>query len=160
MRLALYQTEIAQNVGTMLRLAACFGVPVDVIEPVGFPWDDKRFRRAGMDYLDLVSVTKHVSFEAFWAQKTGRVVLLDVKATTPYTEFSYQPSDVLMVGREADGVPDAVFHLCEEVVRIPMRPETRSLNVALSAAIGLSHALWSLQQQMGQHRSPGVNATV
>lgn len=141
MRLALYHTEIAQNAGTMLRLAACLGVSVDVIEPLGFPWSDKRFRRAGMDYLDWVSVTRHKSFEEFWTQKQGRVVLLDVKATISPSHFAFHSTDILMVGRESDGVPDDVFAQCEACVRIPMVPQARSLNVALSAAIGLSEAL-------------------
>lgn len=147
MRLALYQTEMAPNVGTLLRLAACFGVPVDVIEPVGFPWDDKRLRRAGMDYLDRVDLTKHRSFEAFWQQKSGRVVLLDVKASRAYTDIDTQPTDIFMVGRESDGVPDSLFARCEVSVRIPMVPQVRSLNVALSAAIVLSHAAHVLRQQ-------------
>lgn len=141
MRLALYHTEIAPNAGTMLRLAACLGVPVDVIEPLGFPWDNKRFRRAGMDYLDWVSVTRHKSFDTFWAQKQGRVVLLDVKATVSPAQFAFNPSDILMVGRESDGVPDDVFERCEACIRIPMVPQARSLNVALSAAMGLAEAL-------------------
>lgn len=144
MRLALYHTEIAPNAGTMLRLAACLGVSVDVIEPLGFPWNDKRMRRAGMDYLDWVSVTRHKSFEDFWGQKQGRVVLLDVKATVPLMQFTFEPDDILMVGRESDGVPDDVFELCDARVRIPMVPGARSLNVALSAAIGLSEALRQL----------------
>lgn len=146
MRLALYQTEIAQNVGTILRLAACLGVPVDVIEPVGFPWDDRRFRRAGMDYLDFVAVTKHRSFEAFWQQKCGRVVLLDVKATQSYASVQLLPTDIFLLGRESDGVPDDIFYRCEVQVRIPMVPQVRSLNVALSAAIVLSHAVNVLQE--------------
>lgn len=141
MRLALYHTEIAPNAGAMLRLAACLGVPVDIIEPLSFPWEDKRMRRAGMDYLDWVSVTRHKSFEEFWAQKVGRVVLLDVKAKIFHTQFTYQPTDILMVGRESDGVPDEVFERCEACIRIPMVPQARSLNVALSAAIGLTEAL-------------------
>lgn len=143
MRLALYQTEIAQNVGTLLRLAACLAVSVDVIEPLGFPWDDKRLRRAGMDYMQHVHVTWHASFEEFWKKKAGRVVLLDVKASQSYAQFTYEPDDILMVGRESDGVPDDVFARCEACVRIPMVPGVRSLNVALSAAIGLS---WATQQ--------------
>lgn len=141
MRLALYQTEIAQNVGTMLRLGACLGIPVDIIEPLGFPWDNQRMRRSGMDYLDWVNVTRHKSFEKFLKQKKGRLVLLDVKARMIYTQFQYDPSDIIMVGKESSGVPNEVFQQCEACIRIPMVPLARSLNVALSASIGLSEAL-------------------
>ncbi|MDR1208128.1 MAG: tRNA (cytidine(34)-2'-O)-methyltransferase, partial [Holosporales bacterium] len=121
MRLALYQTEIAQNLGTMLRLGACLGVPVDVIEPLGFPWDDARMRRAGMDYIDLVNVTRHCSFDEFWekrisnatpGQSTARIILLDTRAETLYTDVAYAPTDIIMVGRESCGVPAEVRKAC------------------------------------------------
>ncbi|MDR1907899.1 MAG: tRNA methyltransferase [Holosporales bacterium] len=183
MRLALYQTEIAQNLGTMLRLGACLGVSVDVIEPIGFPWDDKRMQRAGMDYIDLVNVTRHKSFDDFISaidasrssvkksrffvkksdfsekksnfstdtdvndsnaknmQEISRLILLDVKAEASYTNVEYKPTDIIMVGRESCGVPKDVYDACDMQVRIPMVQGARSLNVALSAAIGLSEAL-------------------
>jgi tRNA (cytidine/uridine-2'-O-)-methyltransferase len=141
MRLALYQTEIAQNVGTMIRLAACFGVAVDIIEPTGFPWNNSKMRRAGMDYIDLVKITKHKSFEDFRQEVRGRLILLDTKASTLYTDVLYQPTDTLMVGRESCGVPKEVFAKTDLVVKIPMERNVRSLNVALAAAIGLSEAI-------------------
>jgi tRNA (cytidine/uridine-2'-O-)-methyltransferase len=141
MRLALYQAEIAQNVGTIIRLAACFGVAVDIIEPTGFPWNNKKMRRAGMDYLDLVEITKHKSFEDFRQKVQERLILLDTKASTLYTDVLYQTSDVLMVGRESCGVPEEVFAEADLVVKIPMEQNVRSLNVALAAAIGLSEAM-------------------
>jgi tRNA (cytidine/uridine-2'-O-)-methyltransferase len=131
--------------GAMLRLSACFGVDVDVIEPTGFPMDDKRMRRAGMDYIDLVRMTAHASFDAFiaarGAQPSGRLILLDVRGRVPYTAVQYAEDDTIMVGRESDGVPAHVYEACDLQAFIPMRSGARSLNVALSAAIGLSEAL-------------------
>jgi tRNA (cytidine/uridine-2'-O-)-methyltransferase len=156
MRLALYQTEIAQNLGTMLRLGACLGVSIDVIEPLGFPWNDARMRRAGMDYVDLANVTRHRSFNDFWQNivaprkeaaieavqnQTSRVILLDTRADLPYTEVQYAPTDIIMVGRESCGVPKEVFEICNMRVRIPMLQGARSLNVAISAAICVSEAI-------------------
>lgn len=140
MRLALYQLEIAQNVGTLMRLGACLNIPLDIIEPLGFPWNDVKMRRAGMDYIDLSNVTRYSSFDEFWRQKQARVVLLDVKASCSFLEFQYQPDDIIMVGQESSGVPDSIFEQCE-TVKIPMVKGTRSLNVAISAAIGVSEAL-------------------
>jgi tRNA (cytidine/uridine-2'-O-)-methyltransferase len=141
MRLALYQLEIAQNVGTLLRLAACLGIPVDIIEPLGFPWDSRKLQRAGLDYAATVPIHKYAHFEDFHRQKTGRVVLLDTKASLSFLDFPYKKSDILLVGRESCGVPDSVFLRCESTVKIPMIPGMRSLNVAVAAAIGLSEAL-------------------
>jgi tRNA (cytidine/uridine-2'-O-)-methyltransferase len=150
MILALYQTEIAQNLGTMLRLGACLGVPVDVIEPLGFPWDDARMRRAGMDYIDFANVTRHRSFNDFWqnriqcvapGESSPRVILLDTHAETFYTRVAYAPSDIIMVGRESCGVPRDVRKACHVCARIPMIEGARSLNVAMAAAIGLSEGI-------------------
>ncbi|MDR0631319.1 MAG: tRNA methyltransferase [Holosporales bacterium] len=163
MILALYQTEIAQNAGTMLRLGACLGVVVDVIEPLGFPWNDARMRRAGMDYIDLANVRRFSSFEEFWERRvlkgspnqlgdklSHRVVLLDTHAEMPYTDLAYRPSDIIMVGRESCGVPAYVREACHVCVRIPMVDGTRSLNVAVSAGIGLSEGLRQVNAQNGR----------
>jgi tRNA (cytidine/uridine-2'-O-)-methyltransferase len=143
MRLALYQPDIPQNTGSMLRLAACFGVAVDLIEPCGFVWSDRRLRRAGMDYLAGVSLTRHESWTAFRAEEPtrGRLVLLTTHGETPYTEFRFLASDTLVVGRESAGVPAEVHDAAAARLVIPMAGGARSLNVALAAAIVLSEAL-------------------
>ena len=142
MRLALYQPDIPQNTGTILRLAACLGVPVDVIEPAGFPWSDSKLRRAGMDYRDLAQVTRHVSWNAFRAGRgTGRLVLLTTRAESSPYDFAFAPDDTLLLGRESAGVPDDVHELSEARLRIPMVAEARSLNVAVAAALVLGEAL-------------------
>lgn len=141
MRLALYEPDIPQNTGTLLRLAACFNIPVDLIEPCGFIYEEKRMRRAGMDYLELVNVTRHESWEAFLENHQGRIVLLTTKTDMPYVDFNFDESDILMLGRESAGVPDEVHHAVEARVRIPMRPEARSINVAVAGAIVLGEAL-------------------
>ncbi len=146
MRLALYEPDIPPNVGTMLRLSACLGVAVDIIEPCGFPLDDRRLRRAGMDYLDHVLLTRHASFAAFLeahgcAEPPGRLVLLTTQGDLDYRAFRFAPSDCLMVGRESAGAPPAVHEAAFARLRIPMRAGLRSLNVALACAIVLSEAL-------------------
>jgi len=146
MRLALYQPDIPPNVGTILRLAACLGAGVDVIEPCGFPLDDRRLRRAAMDYLAQADVTRHASFEAFCrsreaAPERGRLVLLTTQGDTDYRTFQYGDTDTLMLGRESAGVPKAVHGIADARVRIPLRGGLRSINVALAAAIVLSEAL-------------------
>lgn len=141
MRLALYQPDIPQNTGTMLRLAACLGVAVDLIEPCGFIWNDRRLRRAGMDYLEGVDLTRHESWSAFCAGRApGRLVLLTTAGAVAYTDFAFRPSDVLLVGRESAGVPAAVHAAAEARVVIPMAPGARALNVALAAAMALGEA--------------------
>jgi tRNA (cytidine/uridine-2'-O-)-methyltransferase len=141
MRLALYQPDIAQNAGAMLRLAACLAVPVDLIEPCGFVMGDARLRRAGMDYLDHVVLVRHISWAAFRGTVPGRLILLTTRASIAYTEPAYRPADTLMVGRESAGVPDAVHQAADLRVRVPMRRGLRSLNVALAAAMVLGEAL-------------------
>ena len=147
MRLALYQPDIPQNTGAMLRLAAGLGVGVDLIEPCGFVWSDRRLRRAGMDYLEGVSLTRHRSWPEFRAAaRTGRLVLLTTAGDSSYAEFAFNPSDILLVGRESAGVPAEVHAAAEARIVIPMHGATRSLNVALAAAIVLAEAL----RQTGQ----------
>jgi tRNA (cytidine/uridine-2'-O-)-methyltransferase len=148
MRLALYQPDIPPNTGTILRLGACLGVPVDIIEPCGFPFSDKALRRAGMDYLDQVAMTRHLSWEDFLAAQRGlgRIVLLTTHAQQSYADFAFGPDDVLLLGRESAGVPDTVHRSVDASVRIPMAPCVRSLNVAIAAAMVLGEAL----RQTGQ----------
>ena len=141
MRLALYQPDIAQNAGTLLRLGACLGVSVDIIEPCGFVLDDRHFRRAGMDYLDIADITRHSSWEDFYAGRKGRIILLSTKASVPYTDFKFEPTDILLLGRESAGVPDSVHNAADARVLIPMKNNARSLNVAIAGAIVLSEAL-------------------
>jgi tRNA (cytidine/uridine-2'-O-)-methyltransferase len=142
MRIALYQPDIPQNTGTILRLAACFGVPVDIIEPAGFPWDDAKLRRAGMDYRELAAIARHVSWTAFHAARgPGRLVLLTTKARSSPYDFAFAPDDTLLLGRESAGVPDDVHDACDARLRIPMVAGVRSLNVAVAAALALGEAL-------------------
>ena len=141
MRLALYQPDIAQNVGTMLRLAACLGVPVDIIEPCGFPFGPRALRRSGMDYLEHADYTAHAGWEAFLDAGPGRLVLLTTRAGTAYTAFRFAPGDVLLLGRESAGVPDDVRERADATVAIPMAPGLRSLNVAVAAGMVLGEAL-------------------
>lgn len=142
--LALYQPDIPQNAGTMLRLCACLGVEAAIVEPASFPVSDRAFRRAGMDYLDRIAITRHVSFAAFedWRRGRGRrLVLLSTRAALPYAEFAFDAGDVVMVGRESAGVPDAVHAAADARLLVPMRPGLRSLNVAVAAAMVLGEAL-------------------
>ena len=144
MRLALYQPDIPQNTGSMLRLAACLDVGVDIIEPCGFPFSHKGLKRSGMDYLEHVDLVQHAGwsvFEALARENGHRLILLTTQAAMPYTQVSYRPTDIILVGRESAGVPPDVHARAEQRVLIPMSPKTRSLNVALSAAIVLSEAL-------------------
>ena len=142
--LALYQPDIPQNCGTMLRLCACLGVEATIIEPAGFPVSDRHFRRSGMDYLDAVNVSRHVSWRAFedWRAPTGRrLVLLSTSAALPFTDFAFAPDDILMVGRESAGAPPEVHEAADARILIPIRPGMRSLNVAVCAAMALGEAL-------------------
>lgn len=142
MRIALFEPEIAGNVGAIMRLCACLGAAVDLIEPMGFTWDDRRVRRAAMDYIDHVSVTRHANFAAF-RETLGqsRLVLLTTKASAPAYDFAYRADDVLLFGKESAGVPPEVVAAADARVRLPMRAEVRSLNLATSAALALGEAL-------------------
>ena len=142
MRLALYEPDIPQNTGAILRLAACCGVAVDLIEPFGFLWEDRRLKRAGMDYLDRVELTRHASWAKFRAARDqGRLVLLTTHGTTPYHRFAFRADDTLLFGRESSGVPEAVHEAAAARVVLPLKPGLRSLNVALAAAMVLGEAL-------------------
>jgi len=144
MRLALYQPDIAQNTGTILRLAACMGVPVSIIAPAGFDMSDKALRRAGLDYLAHVAIDRHESFAAFRSEmqrQVARVVLLSRHAETAYVDFTFSPHDALLLGRESAGAPSDVHKVVHARVTIPMRPDMRSLNVAVAAAMVLGEGL-------------------
>jgi tRNA (cytidine/uridine-2'-O-)-methyltransferase len=145
MRLCLYQPEIAGNVGAVMRLGACFGVPVDLIEPMGFAWDDKRVRRTAMDYIEHVDITRHASFDAFREATPGRLVLFTTKGSASPYEFAFQSDDILMFGKESGGVPADVMTASDARLRIPIRPHVRSFNLATSAALVLGEALRQTQ---------------
>ena len=141
--LALYQPDIANNAGTLIRLGACLGTVIHLIHPTGFPFSPKALARAGMDYVDHATVQEHVSFAAFdsWRRATDRrLVLLTTKASTSAYQVDYAPNDILMVGRESAGVPDAVADVADLRIRIPMRDGLRSINVALAATLILGEA--------------------
>ena len=145
-RIALFEPEIAGNVGSVLRLGACLGAAVDLIEPLGFVWDDKRVRRAAMDYIDHVEIVRHPNFEAFRASiGPRRLVLFTTKATQSAYDCAFQPSDVLLFGKESGGVPAHVAEACDLRLRLPMRAGVRSMNLAMSAALALGEA----QRQTG-----------
>lgn len=144
LRLALYQPDIPQNTGTLLRTAACLGVGVDLIEPAGFAVTDRNLRRAGMDYLDAAVLTRHSGWTAFEAERRAagrRLVLLTTRAATSYLDFAFRDGDVVMVGRESAGVPDEVHACADARLIVPMRPGLRSLNVAVAAVMVLGEAL-------------------
>lgn len=144
MRLALYQPDIPQNAGTILRLGAATGLPVDIIEPCGFVFDDRRMRRAGMDYIGLADFVRHPSWDEFaetLRDGAARLVLFTTSGDRPYTDFAYEPEDVLLFGRESAGVPDAVHARADARLVIPMKSGARSLNVALAAAMAAGEAL-------------------
>ncbi len=142
MQLALYQPDIPPNTGTILRMSACLDVPVNIIEPCGFPFGDKSFRCAGMDYIDQSMVTRHASWQIFLDSiGSSRIILLTTRTEKSYTDITFLPDDIILLGRESAGVPDDVHSRADESVIIPMTPETRSLNVAVSASMVLGEAL-------------------
>lgn len=144
LRLALYQPDIPQNTGTMLRMAACLGVAVEIIEPAGFDVSDRNLRRSGMDYLDHVAITRHRSWDAFqaWREEAGlRLVLATTAGSVPYTRHAFLAGDCVLMGRESAGVPEAVHAAADARVVVPIRPGLRSLNVAVCAAMILGEAI-------------------
>ncbi len=144
MRIALFEPDIPQNTGTILRLAACLGVEAHIVEPAGFPTSDRAFRRAGMDYLDQVTLRRHADWTAFeaWRRAEGlRLLLFTTAAAMSYLDHSYRRGDILMFGRESAGVPDAVHRAADARLLIPMRPQLRSINVAMAAAMVLGEAM-------------------
>jgi tRNA (cytidine/uridine-2'-O-)-methyltransferase len=144
MRIALYQPDIPQNAGTILRLCACFGIEAHIIEPSGFPTTDRAFRRAGMDYLDAVEIVRHLSWRDFdsWRNRQGhRLILFTTAATACYLDYRYRPDDILLFGRESAGVPNEVHDAADARLKIPIRVGLRSLNVAVAAALAVGEAL-------------------
>lgn len=144
LRVALYQPDIPGNTGTILRLAACLGLQVDIIEPAGFDLSDRNMKRAGMDYIAAVTLRRHLTWEHFqsWRKSEGRrLVLASTKAAVPYTSLAYQPGDILLFGRESAGVPDHVHDAADRRVIIPMVEGQRSLNVAMSVAMIAGEAI-------------------
>jgi tRNA (cytidine/uridine-2'-O-)-methyltransferase len=144
LRLALYQPDIPQNAGTMIRLAACLGVAVDIVEPAAFDVSDRNFRRSGMDYLERAAIMRHDSFRTFeaWRREAGyRLVLAETDGAIAHTAFAFQPGDIILVGRESAGVPPEIYAAAEASVHVPMRHGLRSLNVAIAAAMVLGEAL-------------------
>ena len=153
MRIALYEPDIPQNTGTILRLAACLGVEAHIVEPAGFPTSDRAFRRAGMDYLDQVAIVRHVDWESFetWRRdERARLILFTTRARMSYLDHAYRESDVLLFGRESAGVPETVHHAAGTRLLIPIRPGLRSLNVATAAAMALGEA----RRQIGAFAPP------
>jgi tRNA (cytidine/uridine-2'-O-)-methyltransferase len=141
MRLALFEPDIPQNLGAFIRLSACLGLSLHVIEPCGFPVDDKRVRRAAMDYYDLASLARHSSWVAFRRERpAGRLVLLTTRGATDFPQVAFRPDDILLFGRESAGVPDEVHEAADLRLRIPLQKGARSLNVALAAAMVVSEA--------------------
>ncbi|MBX3479731.1 MAG: tRNA (cytidine(34)-2'-O)-methyltransferase [Caulobacter sp.] len=142
MRLALYQPAIPQNVGACIRLSACFGVPLHVIEPVGFAFDDRAMKRAALDYGPLGHMTRHADWAAFQDQRpTGRLVLMTTRGATPLDRFAFAPDDIILMGSETSGVPEAVHAVADARVVISLRPQARSLNLSVSAGIALFEGL-------------------
>lgn len=150
MRVALFEPEIAGNVGAVLRLGACLGAAVDLIEPMGFVWDDRRVRRTAMDYIDHVAIARHRDFAAF-RQTVGaaRLVLFTTKTTRNAYDFAFAPDDVLLFGKESAGVPEAVAAACDVRLRLPIRDQVRSMNLATAAALALGEALRQTEQLPG-----------
>jgi tRNA (cytidine/uridine-2'-O-)-methyltransferase len=144
MRIALFQPDIPQNTGTILRLCACLNVEAHIIEPAGFPVSDRHFRRAGMDYLDQVTIQRHDSwakFEQWRSDKGSRLILFSTRGALPYLDYRYAADDILLFGRESAGVPDEVVAAADARLVIPIEPGLRSLNVAMAAAMALGEAL-------------------
>lgn len=147
MRLALFQPDIPQNTGTLLRLCACLDVEIDIIEPCGFIFNEKAMRRAGMDYLDFVKYRRHNSWNDFLeyrknhSEDYGRLVLMTTKGAKSFVDFDFEKNDIILMGRESAGVPDGVHNMADARLFIPMNPEARSINMAISAAMALSEGL-------------------
>jgi tRNA (cytidine/uridine-2'-O-)-methyltransferase len=141
LRLALFEPDIPQNAGALIRLGACLGVGIDIVEPCGFVFSEAGFRRAGMDYAESADVMRHASWDAFLSSRRGRLVLLTTKGDESYILFMFASDDTLLLGRETAGVPDHVHHAADARIRIPMRPGLRSLNVAQAGAMALAEAL-------------------
>ena len=159
LRIALYQPDIPGNTGTIMRMAACMGLGVDVIEPAGFDLSDRMLRRAGMDYLEMAALTRHVSWEAFETWRSGegrRLVLFTTAGAQPYTDFAFRADDILLFGRESGGVPQPVHDRADARLLIPMPGGGRSLNVALSAAMAVGEAMRQVDGRAVSPRPAGA----
>ncbi|MBQ8751288.1 MAG: tRNA (cytidine(34)-2'-O)-methyltransferase [Alphaproteobacteria bacterium] len=147
MRLALFQPDIPQNTGTLLRLGACLDLPIDIIEPCGFIFNERAMKRAGMDYLNLANYRRHNSWQDFLEyreqhpEEYGRLILMTTKASIPYTDFKFEPNDIILMGRESAGVPDSIHQMVDSRLIIPMNQNARSINVAVSAVMVIGEAL-------------------
>ena len=144
MRIALYQPDIPQNAGNIFRLGACLGVPVDIIEPTGFIFDDKKFKRSAMDYINHIEYKRHIDWQHFydWTKKNKfRLILMTTKASQSFYKFEFFSTDILLFGRESAGVPDKVHKSIKDRLKIPMKNDKRSLNIASSVAIILAESL-------------------
>ena len=143
MKIAMYQPDIPQNCGAMMRLCACTGIPLEIIEPCGFLWDERKIRTAAMDYFDKADITRHSAWEPFYQAHHGqaRIVLMSTKASVPYHEFSFEAGDILLAGRESAGVPDFVHEAADARVFIPMKQGLRSLNIVNASAMILGEAM-------------------
>lgn len=141
MRLAVYQPEIPGNLGALLRLSACFGVGVDIIEPCGFPFSDKSLRRSAMDYIHAVSYERHADWSSFRHHRPGRVLLMTTSGAQSLYDVAFSPDDVLLFGSESAGVPQSIHETVDLRIRIPIRPDCRSLNISVAAGIALAEAL-------------------
>lgn len=153
LRIALYQPDIPGNTGTILRMAACLGFAVDLIEPAGFDVSDRALRRSGMDYLEQAALTRHADWNQFetWRSTAGRrLVLLSTKAAIPYTDYKFQDNDIILFGRESSGVPESIQDMADARLIIPMVPGTRSLNLAVSVAMTVGEALRQKHQKDSQ----------
>ena len=140
--LAFYQPDIPQNIGAAMRLCACLDVPMHVIEPTTFAWKEQEFRRAGMDYVNHVALTRHISWTAFdAARKPARLILVETDGATPLWDFTFQAGDILMLGRESAGTPPDIYKACDATITIPMKAGVRSMNVVTAAALVLGEAL-------------------
>ena len=142
-QLALYQPDIPQNLGSAIRLCACLDTPLDVIEPCGFPWNDRKIRQSGMDYMDAITINRHSSWDRFFENYHGkqRIILMTTKSPHNFTEFTFQPDDILLAGRESSGVPDDIHACADGRVIVPLKPGLRSFNIINASAMILSEAL-------------------
>lgn len=139
--LALYQPDMPQNVGAAMRLCACLGIDLHIIEPVGFAWKEREFRKTGMDYVDLVNYQRHTSWQAFNTVMKGRIVLMTTKGSVPYTDFQFQDGDILLAGQESCGVPDDVHAAVDARILIPMKGKARSMNIINACSMITGEAL-------------------
>jgi tRNA (cytidine/uridine-2'-O-)-methyltransferase len=146
MRIALYQPDIAGNVGAILRTATCFGMPCDIIEPCGFAFSERALKRSGMDYLEQAEIARHADWNKFEAQVKGRIILFSSKGSVPLSQAQFRADDILLMGSEGAGAPEHIHQRADLRVHIPMQPGFRSLNISVAAGIGMAEALRQIEQ--------------